>query len=101
MIRPKRLSPRPTPSRYSILTPYRILRNDRCINCGTCIEACIYECHYRSEENPRIVADPKENCCRNCFACINRCPREALSMQKSEEFLALGDLTYTPERIPL
>jgi glutamate synthase domain-containing protein 2/ferredoxin len=99
MIRPKRLAPRPTPSRYSILTPYRILRNDRCINCGTCIEACIYECHYRSEENPRIMADPKENCCRNCFACINRCPREALNMQKSEEFLALGDLTYTPERI--
>ncbi|MGB6864726.1 MAG: glutamate synthase-related protein, partial [Candidatus Aminicenantaceae bacterium] len=95
----KRLSPIPTPSRYSIVTPYRILRSDRCINCGTCIEACIYDCHYRSEDDPRKMADPKENCCRNCFACINRCPREALSMQMSEEFLTLGDHTYTPDKI--
>jgi glutamate synthase domain-containing protein 2 len=45
------------------------------------------------------MADPKENCCKNCFACINRCPREALSMKTNEEFLRLGDRTYTPERI--
>ena len=99
MIRPKRLSPRPTPSRHPIVTPYRILRSDRCINCGTCIEACIYDCHYRSEEDPRKLADPKDNCCRNCFACIIRCPREALSMHMNEEFLALGDETYTPALI--
>ncbi len=99
MIRPKRLSPKPTPSRYPILTPYLILRSDRCINCGTCIEACIYGCHVRSEEDPRIMADPKENCCRNCFACIKRCPREALSMYRSEEYYAQGDTTYTPDRI--
>lgn len=99
MSRLKYLSPRPTPSRYPILTPYRILRNDLCINCGTCIEACIYECHSRSEEDPRILADPKENCCRNCFACIKRCPRNALSMEMSREFLRNGDATYTPERI--
>jgi glutamate synthase domain-containing protein 2/ferredoxin len=99
MIRPKRLAPIPTPSRHPIVTPYRIFRSDRCINCGTCIDACIYDCHSRSEEDPRKMADPKENCCRNCFACINSCPREALSMHTSEEFLSLGDRTYTPDRI--
>jgi glutamate synthase domain-containing protein 2/ferredoxin len=95
----KRLSPRPAPSRYPILTPYRVLRNDSCINCGTCIEACIYDCHCRSQEDPRKMADPKDNCCRNCFACIMRCPRGALSMQPSEDYLVSGDKTYTPERI--
>lgn len=99
MTGPKRLSPKPTPSRYPILTPYRIIRSDRCINCGTCIEACIYDCHTRSEEDPRIMADPKKNCCRNCFACINRCPRLALSMEMNEAYLRLGDQTYTPDRI--
>jgi len=99
MIRHKRLTPRPTPSRYPVRTPYRILRSDRCINCGTCIEACIYECHSRSEEDPRIMADPKDNCCKNCFACIMRCPRDALSMEQNEDYLASGDVTYTPERI--
>ncbi len=95
----KGLSPKPTPSRYPILIPYRIQRNDRCINCGTCIEACIYDCHYRSGEDLRKMADPKDNCCRNCFACILRCPREALSMHLNEDYLASGDKTYTPDRI--
>ncbi len=95
----KRLSPKPTPSRHPILTPYRILRSDRCINCGTCIEACIYDCHCRSDEDPRKMADPKDNCCRNCFACIMRCPREALSMHPNDEYLSSGDKTYTPDRI--
>jgi glutamate synthase domain-containing protein 2/ferredoxin len=99
MIGSKRLSPKPAPSRHPILTPYRIERSDRCLNCGTCIEACIYDCHVRSEDDPRILADPKENCCRNCFACIKRCPREALSMRRNEEYSAQGDPTYTPERI--
>ena len=99
MIHSKRLSPRPTPSRYPIITPYQILRSDRCINCGTCIEACIYDCHFRSEDDPRIMADPKKYGCRNCFACIKRCPRDALSMVKNEEYCGLGDGTYTPDRI--
>lgn len=99
MIGPKRLAPRPASSRHPIFTPYRILRSDRCINCGTCIEACIYECHARSEEDHRIMADPKDNCCRNCFACIMRCPREALSMHLSEDYLSLGNKTYKPEHI--
>lgn len=99
MTGPKRLSPKPTPSRYPILAPYRIVRSDRCINCGTCIEACIYDCHCRAEEDPRKMADPKDGCCRDCFACIMRCPREALSMRPNEEYLAIGDRTYTPDRI--
>ncbi len=99
MTHPKRLSPRPTPSRYPIITSYQILRSDRCINCGICVQACIYDCHFRSEDDPRIMADPKEYGCRNCFACIKRCPRDALSMQKNEKYLGLGDETYTPDRI--
>jgi len=99
MIRTLKLKPRPTLSRNPIVVPYQVLRSGRCINCGTCIEACIYDCHFRSEEDSRIMSDPKENCCRNCFACIMQCPREALSMQTNKQYLALGDKTYTPDRI--
>jgi glutamate synthase domain-containing protein 2/Fe-S-cluster-containing hydrogenase component 2 len=45
------------------------------------------------------MADPKKYGCRNCFACIKRCPRDALSMVKNEEYCGLGDGTYTPDRI--
>lgn len=92
----KRLEPRPAPPRHPILRPHRIERSGRCINCGTCISACIYGCHERSVTDPRKMADPKAACCRNCFACVLRCPREALTMLLCEEYRALGDQTYTP-----
>ncbi len=92
----KRLGPRPAPPRYPILRPHRIERGDRCINCGTCIAACIYGCHERSRTDPRKMGDPKAACCRNCFACVLRCPRQALTMRRCEEYQALGDRTYTP-----
>ena len=99
MIRTLKLKPISTLSRHPTIIPYRILRSDRCINCGTCTEACIYDCHSRSEEDSRILADPKENCCRNCFACIMQCPREALTMLTNKDYFALGDRTYTPDII--
>jgi len=92
----KRLGPRPAPSRHPILRPHRIERSDRCINCGTCIAACIYGCHERSATDPRKMDDPKTACCRNCFACVLHCPRQALAMRRCEKYMALGDHTYTP-----
>ncbi len=92
----KRLGPRPAPARHPILRPHRIERSDRCINCGTCIRACIYGCHERSATDQRKMADPKTACCRNCFACVLQCPRGALSMHPCEEYLGLGDGIYTP-----
>jgi glutamate synthase domain-containing protein 2/NAD-dependent dihydropyrimidine dehydrogenase PreA subunit len=92
----KRLGPRPAPARHPILRPHRIERSDRCINCGTCIRACIYGCHERSGTDPLRMADSKSACCRNCFACVLQCPRGALAMHPCEEYLKLGDSVYTP-----
>jgi ferredoxin len=91
-----RLGPRPAPPRHPVLRPHYIERSDRCINCGTCIAACIYGCHECSENDPRKMADPKAACCRNCFACVLRRPRAALTMHPCAEYLALGNQTYTP-----
>jgi len=94
-----RLAPRPAPPRFPVLRPFRIERSDRCIHCGTCIQACLYEVHARDAADPRLMADPKENACRNCFACVVHCPRSALTMHRSEDYLAQGDETYTPDVI--
>ena len=95
----RELQPKPAPSRRSIDKEFRIERNARCINCGECIVACIYGCHERSADDPRQLADPLLNCCRNCFACILRCPRGALSMHWNAAFLATGDAIYTADCI--
>ena len=89
-----RLAPIEAPPRHPILKPRKIVRSDRCINCGQCIDACIYGCHDRLADDPRKMDDPQINCCRNCFACVFKCPRGALSMHDNEEFLATGNETY-------
>ncbi|MHC4777074.1 MAG: glutamate synthase-related protein, partial [Planctomycetota bacterium] len=94
-----RLAPRPAPPRHPVLRPYRIDRSDRCVQCGTCIRTCLYEVHERCAADPRTMADPAENGCRNCFACVLHCPRSALTMHPSKEYAAQGDETYTPDVI--
>ena len=81
-----RLVPRYAEPHHGAPREYRIDRSDRCINCGTCVTACVYECHERSTEDRRKMADPKPDCCRNCFACVLRCPRDALTMRINPEY---------------
>lgn len=99
MIGGQRLGPRPAPPRYPVFPPFVIERSPRCINCGTCVQACLYECHERSTADPRTMSDPKPEGCRNCFACILNCPRGALSARPNEAYLSQGDATYTPPLI--
>ncbi|MBI4864453.1 MAG: alpha-hydroxy-acid oxidizing protein [Candidatus Riflebacteria bacterium] len=94
-----RLAPRPAPARHPVLRPRRIERSDRCINCGTCIEACLYGCHERTAERPRKLAEPVAACCRSCLACVLRCPRRALTMYRCDEYFQQGDRTYTPDHV--
>jgi ferredoxin len=45
------------------------------------------------------MADPVNHLCKGCFLCIQECPREALSIRTSKEYLLLGDSYWTPEII--
>lgn len=76
-----------------------IVRADNCINCAKCEKACIYGVHKRSEQDPRKMADPINQLCKNCFRCIQDCPQRALSMQPGAEYRALGRGVWTPLRI--
>lgn len=91
------LKPRPAPARFTVHVSRRIERSDRCINCGTCVEVCYYGCHERREDDPRKLADPTYGCCRSCFTCVLRCPRQALSMHLSEGYEEQGERGSTPE----
>jgi glutamate synthase domain-containing protein 2/ferredoxin len=92
----RKLHPRHAPALKPTPPPYGVTRNSRCINCGICARACIYACHERSKDDPRVMADPKDECCRRCFACIVRCPRGALSIGCNEQFWSQGEAPFTP-----
>lgn len=91
------LVPRLAEAHHPASRRFLIIRNDNCINCGTCVSACPYECHHRSADDPRIMDTPEENCCRRCFSCVLRCPRQALELKVDSRHTKLGDAAaFTP-----
>ncbi len=85
--------------RSPAIPKFVIIRADNCVNCGKCERACIYGVHKRSEQDPRKMADPINNLCKNCFRCIQECPQRALSMSPGSEYGALGRGLWTSLRM--
>jgi Pyruvate/2-oxoacid:ferredoxin oxidoreductase delta subunit len=69
---------------------FKIVRGENCINCGKCSKVCIYEAHKRSKDDPRKMADPNPVVCRNCFRCIQECPRGAIEKSLDLGFVSTG-----------
>ena len=87
----------PTPLDVKLVAKFKITRGENCINCGKCTKVCIYEAHKRSEQDPRKLADPYTVVCKNCFRCIQECPRGALVKSLEPEFQALGGPYWKPD----
>ena len=87
------------PSRFPPLGKFEIERGENCIKCGKCAISCLYGVHNRGEDDPRRMAEPADYLCKGCFRCIQECPRDALSISRSKEYLLLGDSYWTPEII--
>jgi ferredoxin len=80
-----------TPLNLDYVYKFKIERGENCINCGRCTKVCIYEAHKRGKGgDPRKMADPNTMVCRNCFRCIQECPRGALEKSLDKDFLNIG-----------
>jgi len=80
-----------TPLNLDYVFKFRIERGENCINCGKCTKVCIYEAHKRGKGgDPRKMADPNTVVCRNCFRCIQECPRGALEKSLDKDYLNIG-----------
>ena len=85
--------------RYTPIGRFRVLRAETCINCGRCAEQCIYEVHRRKAGDPRLMDDPQDHLCKNCYRCIQECPTRSLTKIINPEYKDLGDEYWTPEII--
>ena len=80
-----------TPLNLDYVYKFTIERGENCINCGKCTKVCIYEAHKRGKDgDPRKMADPNTVVCRNCFRCIQECPRGALEKSLDKDYLNIG-----------
>ncbi len=87
-----------TPLGFEYIHKFRIERGENCINCGRCTKVCIYEVHKRGRDgDPRKMAQPSTVACRNCFRCIQECPRGALEKSLDRDFLNIGGSYWKPD----
>ena len=94
-----------TPSRFKHQVPkYKVTRSDACINCGTCAKTCLYGVHERVEGHNRAKPPVDYKCigfeCQSTdTCCVNKCPRQALSLSLNPMYDTLGDFRWTPDII--
>ena len=88
---------KPTPLSVKLIPKFKITRGENCINCGKCTKVCIYEAHRRKDQDPRKMDDPLTAVCRNCFRCIQECPRGALVKWINPAFRDLGGAYWKPD----
>jgi ferredoxin len=86
-----------TPLDFEYIFKFKITRGENCINCGKCTKVCIYEAHKRRKDDPRQMADPNTVVCRNCFRCIQECPRGALVKSIQNDYHETGGSFWKPD----
>ncbi|MEM2969972.1 MAG: glutamate synthase-related protein [Candidatus Bathyarchaeia archaeon] len=101
---------RPAPSKYpnKIEKFEVILDRSKCTACGICSEICPgyigstcieYEAFKKPNGYLRL-SNSKAFCAGlDCQRCAKECPTNALSVELSPQYLALGDLRWTPDLI--
>jgi ferredoxin len=87
------------PLNLNYISKFKIVRGENCINCGRCTKVCIYEAHKRRKDDPRKMADPNTAVCRNCFRCIQECPKGALEKSLSSEFTNISGEYWKPDML--
>jgi ferredoxin len=93
------INTRATPLDLDYVFKFKIVRGENCINCGKCTKVCIYEAHKRRKDDPRKMADPNTVVCRNCFRCIQECPRGALEKSIDKDFSNVGGAFWKPDML--
>ena len=58
------------------------INNYRCIGCGVCVQSCLNDVIRMKAGKANIVY---QDDCSQCFACVEDCPREAISINWVED----------------
>ena len=58
--------------------PKPIVDEEKCTNCGTCVEVCPVEVFKKGEKT--VIVD-KPNECIGCRACEAQCPESAITIE--------------------
>jgi len=91
------ISARPALSKGQAVGRFTIVRGDDCIGCGHCISACVYGVHSRDVVDIRRLAEPASHLCKDCFRCVQECPRRTLTMALNPAYDRQGSGIFTAD----
>jgi ferredoxin len=95
-IKPNPVAPRFIPVGRSGIIDWE----EDCLKCTTCVKKrCLYDVYKNRSYDAATMVDSIDYQCKNCFSCIQNCPRGVLSKTINPEFLKLGDDYWKPEII--
>lgn len=100
---PKKYHIKPTPTAPRFIPVGRsgiIDFEEDCLKCTTCVKKrCLYDVYKNRAYDARTLVDSIDYQCKNCFSCIQNCPRGVLSKTVNPEFLRMGDAYWKPDII--
>ena len=100
---PKKYHIKPTPTAPRFIPVGRsgiIDWEEDCLKCTTCVKKrCLYDVYKSRAYDARTLVDSIDYQCKNCFSCIQNCPRGVLSKTINPEFLRMGDAYWKPDII--
>ncbi len=100
---PKRyvIHTRQVPSRFKAITRSGVIVSaEKCMGCVTCVKKqCVYGVYKQRGLDPHQMLDSTDVLCRDCFRCVQGCPRELYQKAIHPEYLSLGDAYWTPDII--
>jgi hypothetical protein len=71
-----------------------------CLKCTTCVKKrCLYDVYKNRAYDAATMVDSIDHQCKNCFSCIQNCPRGVLAKTVNPEFLKMGDAYWKPDII--
>jgi len=90
-----------TPNRFPIVGRSGIVDwGEGCLKCAVCVKwECVYDAYRKRTFSPEIMADTIDQICKDCFRCVQGCPKRLIHKTLNPEWEALGDDVFTPEII--
>jgi len=69
-----------------------------CIRCARCVkETCPYGAFDQRDFDETSLTDTIDSLCKNCYRCVQGCPRELVTKTLNPQYEGLGDEYWTPE----